>query len=818
MIARTLGVLVAASCLLGLGLWALQEDPAPIPAAVGQSGASGAPSVQAVAPSTIASAGDAATAEATCADLDRDGCVVTGFNPEEDGLSFGNEAVTGTLSAAALMALFGPESVCAAVSEKGCVLYPAAAQWARQVNEAMAGGRSEGIAVLAQRIFDGEVSVDDLDSEAATAAQLAKSNPVVTGAIETWWATQFLPPVREAATASRLYSPSSIVQELTAGLLAGAGYTLAMTTPEGAHSVLPFAVHRRGESFAVSVYDGDHPGVAQEVLVDALSERWSYAHDPASPSGDPWTGGIGTIELTPMSVRALPASAPFDASMIALSPVARGNADSVTLLVTSPQVSVRVGVALTVKGRTIDASDVGARLPRGVTVRRILGSGLAGSGVSVTIDRTKVPSFSAAPLTAASAGSQIPTTISIDSPGRPRITVRSPNTLTTDVLKRTNLARSRGSARDEFPLLAVVEGDTFARGPQVNIANGLNSVNLTLPSSALLLEVGKGADGSAEIRFRSRQGRVVAESSVAFDNPSGRVQVSDFRVSTTGRVVETSAAFARAVPIDTAVLEVLEAVAGGGTAAQSAIAVSNVGRSAVAGTPVKLTSSGGSDTGPVAFVVTGENCAIVRRALLARAPTTCRVTATRSSSAGSVASVSAPVTFIFRAAAQAPLAVGTPTRSGIAGDPIRLTASGGSGGGAVGFTVQGRGCSLVRNMLTASRPGTCIVTAVKSANGIYSAARSSSRALNFTRALQRELMVANAALSGLVGAPVVLTTRGGSGTGAVTYEAAGIGCVISGTTLSTSGAAPMTCTVTARKAASGIYRAAASPEVTFTFN
>jgi hypothetical protein len=234
------------------------------------------------------------------------------------------------------------------------------------------------------------------------------------------------------AAASRLYTPSSIVQELSGGLHSHTGYTLGLAIPGSAHSVLPFAVHRRGEDFAVSVYDSNYPGTTQEILVDPGSERWTYAPALPTVAGDVWEGGLGTMELTPMSIRALPARAPFDASMLALSPVSGASPASVTLLVTSPDPSARLGVALRIKGRTIDVSEPGATLPRGVTARRILGAGPTGSGVSVSIDRGQVPSFAAAPIVRHSAGLLTPTTISIDAPERPRITVRSPNTLQAD--------------------------------------------------------------------------------------------------------------------------------------------------------------------------------------------------------------------------------------------------------------------------------------------------------------------------------------------------------------------------------------------------
>ncbi len=745
MIARILVVLAVAGALGAVGTWALQSQDPALP--VSAEAQAGLPS---------------ARGPATCSDLDADGCIDSGFDPKRDGLSFANGPATGTLSATALIALFGAESVCATLSEQGCVLYPAAAGWARQVNEAMVGGRCEGIAVLAQRIFGGEISVEDLDPEAATTSALTSSNPAVTGAIQTWWATQFLAPVQAAAVSSRLYTPSSIVQELSGGLLANTGYTLGLAVPGAARSVLPFAVHRSGEEFAVSVYDGNYPGTTQEILVDPRSERWRYAPGAPTRSVDAWEGGMGTMELTPMSIRALPARAPFDASMLALSPVSGASEASVTVLVTSPDPSARLGVALTIKGTTLDVSETGAKLPRGVTVRRILGAGPAGSGVTVTIDRGQVPSFAAAPIAWKSAGSLIPTTMSIDAPGRPRITVRSPNTLGAQTLwantqRGTNLMRSRGSARDEFPLIAVKSGRTFVRGPQVNIANGLNSLNLTLPTAALHLEVRKGRAGGAEIEFRSSQGRMLAVSEVPFDTPSGRVRVKDVSVSDSGRALHESEIFARPVPIDTSVLEVLEAVAsadieavdgtasnadsGGGDAAQLAIAVSNVGRSGVAGTPVQLTSSGGSGTGAVRFVVTGESCAIVRGALNASAPANCRVTATRAGSGIFGASASAPVVFTFRAAQQAPLVIGKISRPALVATPVRLTTLGGSGNGGVSFSVRGKGCSVSRDVLVANRPGTCVVTATKAGSGIYSAVRSRSRSMTFSRAPQQPPLI-----------------------------------------------------------------------------
>jgi hypothetical protein len=61
------------------------------------------------------------------------------------------------------------------------------------------------------------------------------------------------------------------------------------------------------------------------------------------------------------------------------------------------------------------------------------------------------------------------------------------------------------------------------------------------------------------------------------------------------------------------------------------------------------------------------------------------------------------------------------------GHPLVLSASGGSGDGAMSYAVTTQGtanCTIVSNVLTSTRAGTCVVTAYKAASGTYTAASS----------------------------------------------------------------------------------------------
>lgn len=461
-----------------------------------------------------------------CTNQDSAACAYTGFDPASDGFSFANWGGEGQLGASELITLFGARATCARVEKNGCVMYPAARQWAAQINEAMNGGHCEGMAVMAARLFRGDVKLTDLDPAAAATSDLAQDDPDVARAIDMWFATQYLQPVQKAYESFQKYQPSQIAKELAAGLRRNDGYTMGIYSNDGGHAVTPIAVTPEGDRLAVSVYDNNFPGTVQRIMIDPKAEHWSYAMgstNPDAPSGG-WEGGVGTIELTPMGSRALPAPAPFAKGSAAKS------AATSDLLVTSPDPQARVGFTLTIDGRTYDTTDPTVVLPAGVMVRSALGAVLSGKGMAISIDSKLVKSFNATPAASNGATGLPPVTVSVDSPNSPRVTV----TQDADDAIEDDISLSVDAS-------GTIEVDASSDADaEVNVSNGLNGVDFAVPDD-ITLSVDPGEqDGIADVGFFDADGNLIGtyavddetdggsviDSTVGFDAESGEFDVT----------------------------------------------------------------------------------------------------------------------------------------------------------------------------------------------------------------------------------------------------------------------------------------------------
>jgi len=247
---------------------------------------------------------------------------------------------------------------------------------------------------------------------------------------------------------------------------------------------------------------------------------------------------------------------------------------------------------------------------------------------------------------------------------------------------------------------------------------------------------------------------------------------------------------------------------------QRTLAVSNTTLTANVGTPVTLTTSGGSGLIIPSFTVTGLGCSISEGQLQASRFTTCVVTATNPANGYYNAAISAPQTFHFFIP-QSTLTISTAKFNGVAGAVIKLKTTGGKGSGSVGYSVVGANCTLSGSNLSASGSAQCVVTATKAASGVYGLAVSVPITINFSLAAQSILRVANHVLKGVSGSPIALTASGGSGSGELTFSATGTGCTVNDQLLTDT--SPGKCSVQVTKAASGIYAAAVSSSVNFTF-
>ena len=231
-----------------------------------------------------------------------------------------------------------------------------------------------------------------------------------------------------------------------------------------------------------------------------------------------------------------------------------------------------------------------------------------------------------------------------------------------------------------------------------------------------------------------------------------------------------------------------------------------------------LTTTGGGGTEPVTFALDPNDpgtgvCVLKGNQLSVTSFGTCQVIASQASDGTYAASTSASTTITFSPLTQTALSI--TSTSGVYGTPITLTTSGGSGTGALSFHLDQGPCSLVGATLTALSAGTCDVTATRGADKTYAATSSASTGIVFSPAPQATLVILST--EGSVSTPLTLTTTGGSGTGAVSYQVSGgtaTGCQIVAGALSATSAG--TCVVVATKAADPDYTAINSLATTVT--
>jgi uncharacterized repeat protein (TIGR02543 family) len=160
------------------------------------------------------------------------------------------------------------------------------------------------------------------------------------------------------------------------------------------------------------------------------------------------------------------------------------------------------------------------------------------------------------------------------------------------------------------------------------------------------------------------------------------------------------------------------------------------GSQSARGAAVRVVVTGGSTAGAIIFDVangTATGCAIDGEGLLtATTSGTCVVTATMLGDfIYKPVSASTSVTFLRALVAQTTLVVsasGTTT--------VALSTTGGSGSGAVSYSVTSgsTACVLNGNLLTVAKTGTCLVAATKAADDVYQAATSATLTVSVTAA------------------------------------------------------------------------------------
>jgi hypothetical protein len=146
--------------------------------------------------------------------------------------------------------------------------------------------------------------------------------------------------------------------------------------------------------------------------------------------------------------------------------------------------------------------------------------------------------------------------------------------------------------------------------------------------------------------------------------------------------------------------------------------------------------------------------------------------------------------------------------------PLTLTTSGGSSSGSVTYIFVSGPCDLSSNTLTPYESGTCIVKAKKAGDDSYVEVVSSASSISVTRIAQAPIILNIPADSPQYGDVFTLSSSGGSGKGAITYQVLSGPCSVSGAKVSSSGVGD--CLITATKAADIVYLAATSAQKTIS--
>ncbi len=253
---------------------------------------------------------------------------------------------------------------------------------------------------------------------------------------------------------------------------------------------------------------------------------------------------------------------------------------------------------------------------------------------------------------------------------------------------------------------------------------------------------------------------------------------------------------------------------------QAALTITDPGIMTYGGGSATLTTTGGSGTGAVTYDDgSSTGCTVTTGGVLTvtNASGTCNIVATKAADATYNARSSASLAVTLAKANQAAITFTDPGPVAYQ-DTVTLTASGGSGTGAFSYDATGStGCTIasVNELTVTDNTGTCDVVATKAADNNYNAASSASTAVSMTVATQTTLVVDDPG-SLAFGSTTTLTTSGGSGTGAVTFDIGGsTGCSLSGDDLTITDNTG-SCAVTATKAADANYMVATSASQTIT--
>jgi len=232
-----------------------------------------------------------------------------------------------------------------------------------------------------------------------------------------------------------------------------------------------------------------------------------------------------------------------------------------------------------------------------------------------------------------------------------------------------------------------------------------------------------------------------------------------------------------------------------------------------------LSTKGGSGSGSVTYAVDSGGCTVNGSTLIAPTTTgTCTVVAIKAGDSFYSQKSAKPITIgISNESQNALLASAAQTALALDGKTT-LSATGGSGGGAVTFQITSGDCTLNGSSLSApAAEGTCTVVATKAAEATYAQATSGPITINIVLKTQSPLTLSVDQAGLYTAGKATLSVLGGSGTGTVSYAVTSGSCTLGGSTLTAPSTAG-TCTVVATKAGDGSYGQVTSQPLTISIS
>lgn len=235
------------------------------------------------------------------------------------------------LDTADAVRLFGADAVCIPGTDP-CQATAVAAAWVDDVNETLAHGHSEGIALMTLAFHLKVRAAADFGAESVAALSL--TDPKVKREIAFWAATQKLPA---ALQADRAFQAKDVMPFLAKALKPGEtdAWRLAVVMKDGAtfrggHALVPFGYFKgRGVGqYVLRVYDSNWPGREQRLLIDTRENTWTYEGSPDGDAprtyrGDAANGNL--LYFSPLSAHQGPFEAPFADSARSLVVAASGS-------------------------------------------------------------------------------------------------------------------------------------------------------------------------------------------------------------------------------------------------------------------------------------------------------------------------------------------------------------------------------------------------------------------------------------------------------------------------------------------------------------